>query len=206
MKPVVVHGNLRFLNSLPHTIGLVILYEQVFGMKGFLMAAKMVILGIDPGLAHTGWGLVVSEGAQLSCLAYGCIKTSRTQSLPCRLQKIYQQITAVVAQYQPRCVGVETVWFGSNAQSAFATGQARGAALAACAEADMEYREYSPRQIKLAVVGTGDANKEQVQYMVKHLLSLDCTPSPDHCADALAAAICFSTHAGIAAKTRKEQC
>ncbi len=169
------------------------------------MAAKTVILGIDPGLAHTGWGLVVSEGAHLSCLAYGCIKTKSAQPLPYRLQKIYQQITAVVAQYRPSCVGVETVWFGSNAQSAFATGQARGAALAACAENNIEYQEYSPSQIKLAVVGMGDANKEQVQYMVKHLLSLDRTPSPDHCADALAAAICFSTHVNVADGMRKEQ-
>ena len=97
----------------------------------------MTILGIDPGLAHTGWGLVLGEGAQLSCLAYGCIETKNTQPLPHRLRKIYQQITAVVAQYQPSCVGVEAVWFGSNTQSAFATGQARGAALAACAKNNM---------------------------------------------------------------------
>ena len=85
------------------------------------MAAETVILGIDPGLAHTGWGLVLQRGSRLSCMAYGCIETKNDKPLPQRLQKIYQQMSAVVARYQPSCVGVETVWFGSNAQSAFAT-------------------------------------------------------------------------------------
>lgn len=169
------------------------------------MAAETVILGIDPGLAHTGWGLVLQRGSRLSCMAYGCIETKNDKPLPQRLQKIYQQMSTVVARYQPSCVGVETVWFGSNAQSAFATGQARGAALAACANNDIHYEEYSPSQIKLAVVGTGSAEKDQVQYMVKHLLSLDRIPSPDHSADALAAAICFSTHIGVGNRIRREQ-
>ena len=105
------------------------------------MAAETVILGIDPGLAHTGWGLVLQRGSRLSCMAYGCIETKIDKPLPQSLQKIYQQMSAVVARYQPSCVGVETVWFGSNAQSAFATGQARGAALAACANNDIHYEK-----------------------------------------------------------------
>lgn len=156
--------------------------------------AETIILGIDPGLANTGWGVVSKKNSKLSCLAYGCIQTSNNQSLPQRLKKIYEQIFSVVQKFNPRYVSVETVWFGVNTQSAFATGQARGAALVACSGNNMLYREYTPSQIKLAVVGTGKAEKEQVQYMVKQLLGLNQLPKPDHCADALAAAICFSTH------------
>ena len=101
----------------------------------------------------------------------------------------------MVQRFKPSCVGIETVWFGQNITAAFATGQARGAALAACGSEPIEVGEFSPRQIKLAVVGTGSADKAQVQYMVKQVLSLEKPPEPDHAADALAAAICFSTHA-----------
>ena len=97
-------------------------------------------------------------------------------------------------RFRPECVGIETVWFGQNVTAAFATGQARGAALVACAEGGLAVGEYTPRQIKLAVVGEGSAEKDQVQYMVRHLLSLDRSPEPDHAADALAAAICYTTH------------
>ena len=93
-------------------------------------------------------------------------------------------------------MGIETVWFGQNITAAFATGQARGAALVACAESNLDVGEFTPRQIKLAVVGTGSAEKEQVQYMVRKLLALDHEPRPDHASDALAAAICYTTHDG----------
>lgn len=156
--------------------------------------SNQVILGIDPGLAHTGWGVVSRQGSRLKCLAYGCIATSKESPLEQRLRKIYEQMRAVVGRYQPQFVGIETVWFGANVQSAFATGQARGAALVACAEEGVSVGEFAPSQIKLAVVGSGSAEKEQVQYMVKHLLGLEVVPSPDHAADALAAAICYATH------------
>ena len=159
---------------------------------------ERTILGIDPGLANTGWGIVAQAGPKLSCAAYGCISTSKETPLAHRLQKIHEQMAAVIARFRPSCVGIETVWFGVNAQSAFATGQARGAALVACAEHDLEVLEFSPSQIKLAVVGTGSAEKDQVQYMVRHLLALEDTPRPDHAADALAAAICYTTHSGLA--------
>lgn len=153
-----------------------------------------VLLGIDPGLAHTGWGIVAQHRHALSCVAYGCIETPSTQSLQERLGKIYGQISAVVKRYQPTCVSIETVWFGSNTTSAFATGQARGAALAACAGSNMTLAEYTPKQIKLAIVGTGSADKEQVEYMVQHVLGLKERPHPDHVADALAAAICYANY------------
>ena len=164
---------------------------------GCVEQAERIILGIDPGLAHTGWGVVRQTGVRLSCAAYGCVSTPAHQPLEHRLLKVHDQIAAVIDRFSPTCVGIETVWFGQNITAAFATGQARGAALVACAEGGLSVAEFTPRQIKLAVVGTGGAQKEQVQYMVRQLLSLDQEPKPDHAADALAAAICYTTHDGF---------
>lgn len=159
------------------------------------------ILGIDPGLANTGWGIVQQDGSRLTCRAYGCVSTPTTMELSQRLLKISQQIGAVVEKFQPSCVGIETVWFGQNITAAFSTGQARGAALVACAAGGLTVGEFTPRQIKLAVVGEGSAEKDQVQYMVKQILALDDIPKPDHAADALAAAICYVTHGPRAQRT-----
>lgn len=164
---------------------------------------ERTILGIDPGLANTGWGIVSQSGPRLACMAYGCVSTPKDMPLAQRLRKIHEQMCAVVARFEPSCVGIETVWFGANVQSAFATGQARGAALVACAERDLDVLEFSPSQIKLAVVGTGSADKDQVQYMVRQLLALEDIPRPDHAADALAAAICYTTHEGFVSATRQ---
>lgn len=156
------------------------------------MAEERIILGIDPGLANTGWGVVQQKGGTLTCLAYGCISTASSSALPARLAKITQQVGAVVARYTPSAIGIESVWFGDNTSSAFATGQARGAALVACE--NLEFAEFTPRQIKLAIVGTGTAEKDQVAYMVQQLLGLAELPTPDHAADALAAAICYTSN------------
>lgn len=154
-----------------------------------------VILGIDPGLANTGWGVMRQQGARLACVAYGCVSTSPEQDLSKRLLKIHDQINAVIQRFSPVCAGIETVWFGQNVSAAFGTGQARGAALVACAEGGLAVEEFTPNQIKTAVVGTGHAEKRQVQFMVRQILSLDRTPEPDHASDALACAICYTTHA-----------
>ncbi|MBQ9043697.1 MAG: crossover junction endodeoxyribonuclease RuvC [Eggerthellaceae bacterium] len=164
------------------------------------MSVERIILGIDPGLANTGWGIVSQRGARMECLAYGCVSTPSQLELSVRLAKIHEQIGAVIERYAPTCVGIETVWFGQNITAAFATGQARGAALVACAQAGLSVGEFTPKQIKLAVVGTGGAEKDQVQYMVKQLLGLSAVPKPDHAADALAAAICYTTHQGFEGK------
>lgn len=153
-----------------------------------------IILGIDPGLANTGWGIIEQDGPRLRCLAYGCISTDKDVSLPLRLEKIHDQMVAVVARFEPTCVGVETVLFGQNTQSAFATGQARGAALVACARAGLYFSEFPPARIKQAVVGNGNADKKQVQFMVARILGLKKEPSPDHAADALAAAITYAAY------------
>lgn len=162
-----------------------------------MASLERIVLGIDPGLANTGWGVISQRGARLSCVAYGCVATSKDAELAQRLKKIHDQMHAVIARFQPACVGIETVWFGENVSAGIGTSQARGAALVACATGDLPVGEFTPRQIKLAVVGTGSAEKAQVQYMVKQLLSLKAVPHPDHAADALAAAICFTTHEGV---------
>ncbi len=166
------------------------------------MSNERIILGIDPGLAHTGWGIVRQSGPRMACQAYGCVTTTTAVSLTERLGKINEQIAAVIERYRPTCLGIETIWFGQNVTAAFATGQARGAALVACAQAGIRVGEFTPKQIKLAVVGEGSAEKEQVQYMVKQLLELDEVPRPDHASDALAAAICFITHDSILSEKR----
>lgn len=158
---------------------------------------QRTILGIDPGLAHTGWGIVEQAGSHLTCRAYGCVETPASADLAQRLKKIHDQIAAVVGKYAPSCAGIESVWFGDNVSSAFATGQARGAALVACAGGGLSVADFTPRQIKMAVVGTGTADKGQVQYMVQQLLGLAELPHPDHAADALAAAICYTTHDNV---------
>jgi len=108
---------------------------------------RTVALGIDPGLANTGWGIVEREGARFRCLAYGCISTSPDMELSRRLMKIHEQMGAIIERYRPTCVGIETIWFGENITAAFATGQARGAALVACAEAALSVGEYAPKKI-----------------------------------------------------------
>lgn len=157
-----------------------------------------IILGIDPGLANTGWGVIDHDGSRTRCVAYGCVATKGSMELSSRLMKIHDQILAVSARFKPSCVGIETVWFGQNITAAFATGQARGAALVACAKHGMDVGEFAPSQIKMAVVGNGAAEKEQVQYMVQRILGLEAPPKPDHASDALAAAICYTTHGGFA--------
>lgn len=148
----------------------------------------MIVLGIDPGLANTGWGVIEQRGSRLVCVAYGCVTTDSQRPTAERLGEIHRALTGVIERYAPEECAVEAVYFGTNAKTAFATGQARGAALLAAA--GLTVGEYGPGEIKMAVVGTGDADKAQVQYMVRAILGLPLMPEPDHAADALAAAIC----------------
>lgn len=154
----------------------------------------VTILGIDPGLANTGWGVVRRDGARCRAVAYGCVSTKAGEQLARRLATIHDEIRAVIDRYEPSECAVESVFFGTNAKSAFATGQARGVALLATADSALDLAEYSPVQIKNVVVGSGTAEKHQVAFMVRTILDLDHEPRPDHAADALAAAI---THAHL---------
>lgn len=150
----------------------------------------MVILGIDPGLANTGWGVIEERGGVCRARAYGCIHTSADDDLAWRLRHIADELTRVVRRYDPDSSAVEGIYFGANVRSAIPTAHARGAALVALSQAGVEIGEYTPMQIKQAVVGTGAADKRQVTYMVRSLLALDHDPKPDHAADALACAVC----------------
>lgn len=153
----------------------------------------MIILGIDPGLANTGWGIVERSGPRCRAIAYGCICSGPREPLAQRLAKIHSEIQQIIVKYQPAECAIESVFFGTNAKSAFATGQARGVALLATADARLELGEYSPVQIKSVVVGSGTADKAQVTYMVRTILNLDHDPKPDHAADALAIALTHAT-------------
>ncbi|MBY5991710.1 crossover junction endodeoxyribonuclease RuvC [Ferrimonas balearica] len=151
-----------------------------------------VILGIDPGSRLTGYGVIRFDGRQFHYLGSGCIRLPEAD-LPARLKIIYDGVSELVAQFQPQEFAVERVFLGRNADSALKLGQARGAAIVAAMNAELPVAEYSPTQIKNAVVGTGGAKKEQIQHMVKQLLKLPGTPQAD-AADALAIAI---THANM---------
>ncbi len=149
-----------------------------------------LVLGIDPGTAITGYGLVWGEGDDLRLVDYGAITTSSDESLPQRLQEIYHQLTTIIQERQPSSAAVEKLFFSRNVRTALSVGQARGVALLAIANAGITVHEYTPLEVKQAVVGYGRATKEQVQEMVKMLLGLDSVPQPDDAADAIAIAIC----------------
>lgn len=147
------------------------------------------VIGIDPGLANTGWGVVREDGSRVRPVAYGCVSTRADLDLPARLAIIHDNLCEIIDRYRPHALSVEGIYFGANASSAVVTAQARGAALVACACMGLAFGEYTPLQIKKAVVGSGRADKAQVQYMVRAVLGLDHDPKPDHAADALACAI-----------------
>ena len=153
----------------------------------------MRILGIDPGLRVTGFGVLDKVGQQLSYVASGCINTPDGE-LPERLKEILESLGTVITQHQPQQVAVEKVFVNVNPQSTLMLGQARGAAICAAVLANLPVAEYTALQVKQAVVGNGHADKEQVQQMVQRLLKLSGTPGPD-AADALACAICHA-HGG----------
>jgi len=150
----------------------------------------MLVLGIDPGIAITGFGLV-RELADNSIVAvdYGVISTPANRSIPARLQQIYREVRKIVERHNPTTSGIEKLLFGKNVTTAMAVGQARGVTLLAMADMGLEIAEYTPATVKEAVAGYGNASKSQVQEMVRLLLNLDEIPRPDDAADALAVAI-----------------
>ena len=151
----------------------------------------MIILGIDPGLRTTGFGVIEKHGSKLRYIASGTIKSGLEGALPPRLKIILDGVREVVATYGPHCAAIEKVFVNVNPQSTLLLGQARGAAISALVGADLSVAEYSPTQIKQSVVGTGKAAKPQVQDMVSRLLMLPGLPGSD-AADALGVAICHA--------------
>ncbi|MCW1969408.1 MAG: crossover junction endodeoxyribonuclease RuvC [Anaerolineae bacterium] len=150
----------------------------------------MISLGIDPGIATTGYGVVREErNGQLTALAFGVIETPKTATLPERLQQLRNDLKAILAQWQPETCAVEELFFATNAKTAITVGQARGVILLALADAGLPIGEYTPLQVKQAIAGYGQADKKQMQEMVRMLLNLRTIPKPDDAADGLAIAI-----------------
>lgn len=156
---------------------------------------REVILGIDPGSRTTGYGVVAMTGPQLRYLGSGCINAGRGE-LSSRLHTIFQGVATLIGQFQPSVFAIEQAFLAKNVQSTVKLSEARAAAIVAAADAGLAVYEYTPMQIKQAVVGTGGAQKVQVQYMVKQILSLNGTPQAD-AADALACAICHGFTARV---------
>ncbi|GHU64730.1 crossover junction endodeoxyribonuclease RuvC [Spirochaetia bacterium] len=148
------------------------------------------ILGVDPGLASTGWGVIDYAGNKLRYIAHGCIETEANRPRAERLFFIYQSFVEVLKEYKPVEAAIENLYFGRNISSAMAVAEARGVLCMALAQADLPVLELTPNAIKKGVVGQSSADKAQVQEMVRFLLGLTEIPRPDHAADALGAAVC----------------
>lgn len=159
----------------------------------------MIVLGVDPGLANTGYGVVAQRGGRTVALDGGVIETRADIPAERRLADIHAGIDALLAEHEPQAVALEELYFGANARSAFAVGQARGVVMLAAGQRGIPCAGYTPQQVKGAVCGSGRAGKEQVARMVGALLGLAAPPSPDHAADALAVAVCHLNRAPLAA-------
>lgn len=152
----------------------------------------MRILGIDPGIAIVGYGIVDIKGNSISMVEYGCITTSSKSRLPDRLFFIMNEMTDIINEFKPEEMAIEELFFNKNTKTAITVAEARGVEILAAKQSGLEIYEYTPLQIKQAIVGYGRAEKQQVQEMVKILLNLSERPKPDDAADALAVAICHS--------------
>lgn len=155
----------------------------------------MIILGIDPGIAIVGYSIVECKGNNVKAIDYGCIRTKAEELFPDRIKIIYDRLLEIIDEYKPDDLAIEELFFNKNVKTAIKVGQARGVEILAAANRGLGIYEYTPLQIKQAVVGYGRADKKQVQEMVKIILNLKEIPKPDDAADALAVAICHG--AGI---------
>ena len=156
-----------------------------------MSGSGVIVLGIDPGTAATGYGVVRREGATaVRLIECGVIRTSAGEPLATRIREIYDAVADLIERHRPLAISVEDVFHGKNAQSALKLGHARGAILLAAAHGGLIIAEYAPRQIKKAVVGTGNASKDQVGFMVQQQLKLKDAPTPSDAADGVAAALC----------------
>jgi crossover junction endodeoxyribonuclease RuvC len=152
----------------------------------------MIILGVDPGTASCGFGVIEKQKSASRYVTCGCIRTSARLSDEKRLEIIFSELEKIFKKYRPEQVAVEKLYFGDNAKTAMVVGQARGVVLLAAAQAKLPVFGYTPLQVKIAITGYGRAGKPQMQCMVKTLLNLDKIPKPDDAADALAVAICHA--------------
>ena len=155
----------------------------------------MRILGIDPGYALMGYGIIEKNGNRFSVCDYGSISTQAGAPMPQRLKFLYSSLMDIIAQWQPEEAAIEELFYNTNAKTVINVGQARGVAILACINLGIEIAEYTPLQIKQALVGYGRAEKQQVQYMIQRILGLKEVPKPDDAADALALALCHARSA-----------
>lgn len=155
----------------------------------------MIVLGIDPGLANTGYGVVAQRHGRLVALDGGTIQTRSALPVERRLTDIHAAVNTLLAEHEPDGVALEELYFGQNVRTAFAVGQARGVVMLAAGQRGLPCESYTPQAVKSAVCGSGRAGKEQVARMVQALLGLAAPPTPDHAADALAVAICHVNRA-----------
>lgn len=153
---------------------------------------KQIILGIDPGLATTGYGAILHSNSNISCLGYGQITSPSKQPFSQRLEKIYRELRKIINQYQPKVIAVEELFFAKNIKTALKVGHARGVIILTAAMLKVPVQEFTPLQVKQALTGYGRADKNQIQKMVKAILHLKEIPKPDDAADALAVAIICS--------------
>jgi crossover junction endodeoxyribonuclease RuvC len=150
----------------------------------------MLVLGVDPGTAITGFGVLRQAGSRLTVVDYGAIRTAAGLPLGERLRQIYADVTELLALHRPDCLAIEKLFFNRNTTTALAVGQARGVVLLAAAQQGLPIHEYTPQEVKQAVTGQGRAGKTQVGYMITALLGLPAVPEPDDVSDALAIALC----------------
>lgn len=163
----------------------------------------MKIIGIDPGTATTGFGVIESKKGEIEALNFGIISTKAKIPLEDRLQTIYQELLEIIKKEKPDCLAVEELFFAANSKTALSVGQARGVVLLAAKNCGLSVFEYTPLEVKQAIVGYGRAEKKQMQKMVKTLLNLPQIPHPDDAADALAVAICHAHSAKLSFKISK---
>ncbi len=153
---------------------------------------RTIILGIDPGTATTGFGVIYKEGGEIGFIDCGIIKTSPKTSFPKRLLEIEKDLSSIIKKHKPNSVAIEKIFFAKNTKTAIEVGHARGVAILVAAKSKKDIFEYTPLEVKQAITGYGGADKKQIQEMVKCTLCLEQIPKPDDAADALAIAICHS--------------
>ena len=167
-------------------------------------AAGRVIMGLDPGTASTGYGVIEVIGNRLKSVDYGVVETAAGTPPEERLEEIFGAVAGLLERHRPSATAVESLFFNVNVRTALAVGQARGVTLLACSLARCEVFEYTPQQVKQGVVGYGNADKRQVMEMVRVLLGLTETPRPDHAADALGVAICHANTCGMRERVARQ--
>jgi len=157
----------------------------------------MIVLGIDPGMAETGYGVIAIEGSRMRAVDHGVLATSAQDPAATRLAAIHDRVADLVARHAPESAALEDLYVGANPRTILSVGQARGAVLAACGAAGVEAAGYPPAEVKKAVCGFGRADKGQMMRMVSAILGLDAAPATDHAADALAVAVCHATRSRV---------